>query len=441
MSKPLKINLILLGFSILMLAGKIYYLSTEEVRAQAPSAVFYGVSMNNDTGFLNGYAWSESIGWIKFGGLTGFPGGASTIAQNAQIVSNKLIGWARACAGTKSGDCSSMVSRTDGWDGWISLGGKASDATTYNISYDNATQDFSGYAWGSDIVSGISFHGTTNDGNTYGVKLSSIIITDITIDIFSAVPDTIYKNNSTTINWHSIGADTCIITKNVTGLTPEIFSASATSGSKSVVLPTNTTFTAECKNVGNSLSESIPVMVVLPPPPKHEISVEPGIVTWLVEDATSCNLMYPNGDIAFSSTGGGVNTFAPDTLDGGIIFTLECMIGETKITLPPVTSIKSVPKSICTPSQLGGDNNIYVNRNTLWKVSPYPEGEIIERKWGGTNISGEQTGTEFNKIYTTIGPKIIYATTTGKFLDGSSFTSVCTATTTVKLDSGTSGEI
>ena len=133
MSKSLKINLILLGLAILILVGKIYNLPTTEVKAQTPTAISYGVSMNNDTGYLTGYAWSENIGWIKFGGLSTFPVGAGTHAQNAQIVSGKLIGWARACEGTVGGVCSSMVGRADGWDGWISLEG-----ANHDISYDNA---------------------------------------------------------------------------------------------------------------------------------------------------------------------------------------------------------------------------------------------------------------------------------------------------------------
>jgi len=66
MSKSLKINLILLGLAILILVGKIYNLPTAEVKAQTPTAISYGVSMNNNTGYLTGFAWSENIGWIKF---------------------------------------------------------------------------------------------------------------------------------------------------------------------------------------------------------------------------------------------------------------------------------------------------------------------------------------------------------------------------------------
>lgn len=108
-----------------------------------------GVTKNDDDGTLAGYAWSDNIGWIKFGGLSGFPSGG-----NAQVSGNNVTGWARACAGTLSGDCNSMTSRADGWDGWISLGG-----ANYGATYSNG--GFSGHAWGSDVVGWIDFSAGT----------------------------------------------------------------------------------------------------------------------------------------------------------------------------------------------------------------------------------------------------------------------------------------
>lgn len=109
----------------------------------------YGVS-ENPSGNLTGFAWSDNIGWIKFGGLSSFPSGAGTLAQDAQLVGSNVVGWARACAGTVGGDCSSMTSRTDGWDGWISLGG-----TNYGVS--KSGQYYMDYAWGGDVIGWILF--------------------------------------------------------------------------------------------------------------------------------------------------------------------------------------------------------------------------------------------------------------------------------------------
>lgn len=115
------------------------------------SASGYGLSMNS-SGYITGYAWSDNIGWVKFGGLSSFPSGAGTTAANARVVSGNLTGWARACAGTAPGDCSTMTSRTDGWDGWISLGG-----TGYGVTFNSSTGAFGSYAWGDVNVGWVDF--------------------------------------------------------------------------------------------------------------------------------------------------------------------------------------------------------------------------------------------------------------------------------------------
>ena len=130
---------------------------------KAPDGRFCG----NDSCSLPGYAWSSNIGWIKFGGLSDFPTGGGTSSQNAQLVGNTLIGWARACAGTATGDCSTMTSRTDGWDGWISLSG-----TGYGVTFDSGTQSFASYAWGSDVIGWVDWSGVIGSAATYTVTAS-----------------------------------------------------------------------------------------------------------------------------------------------------------------------------------------------------------------------------------------------------------------------------
>jgi hypothetical protein len=63
--------------------------------------------------------------------------------------------------------------------------------------------------------------------------------------------------------------------------------------------------------------------------------------------------------------------------------------------------------------------------------------------WGGTNVTQiSLPGFTFDKTYTIIGPKTIYATTTGILSDGlTHFLSTCMATTTIKLAPGVSGEL
>lgn len=120
----------------------------------------YGLTLSSATGLLTGYAWSSNIGWIKFGGLAAFPTGGGTVAQNVRVTGTyptlNFEGWARACAGTVPGDCSVMTSRTDGWDGWISLRGTGPD---YGISTNAAafTTSATSFAWGSDVVGWLTF--------------------------------------------------------------------------------------------------------------------------------------------------------------------------------------------------------------------------------------------------------------------------------------------
>lgn len=108
-------------------------------------------------GNIVGYAWSSNIGWIRFGGLSGFPNAPGNVAQNAHLAllggSNfEMRGWARACGGTLSGaGCNNMSSRTDGWDGWISLKGVTPNyGTRFNAT--GPVTNPVGFAWGSNVV-------------------------------------------------------------------------------------------------------------------------------------------------------------------------------------------------------------------------------------------------------------------------------------------------
>ena len=97
----------------------------------------YGVNINPADGSFSGYAWSESIGWIDFA-----PDGPYPKPPNYSAKVNddgKVSGWARA------------LSYTGGWDGWIKLDG---------VSIDIVNRDFSGYAWGSDVIGWLSFAGS-----------------------------------------------------------------------------------------------------------------------------------------------------------------------------------------------------------------------------------------------------------------------------------------
>ncbi len=132
----------------------------------------YGVTADSGPSLiknLSGYAWSPNIGWISFnaGHTAGCPGTTDNTdcAPKMNLATGEVSGWARACAGTVSGDCVG-VSRVDGWDGWISLRGTSPNygvMTTLISPY-----DWSGWAWGGEVVGWISFRGIAGGGGGGG---------------------------------------------------------------------------------------------------------------------------------------------------------------------------------------------------------------------------------------------------------------------------------
>ncbi|MFA6158742.1 MAG: hypothetical protein WC763_03940 [Candidatus Paceibacterota bacterium] len=152
----------LTGFAWSSNIGWISFNSTNDhnagVAGVQPSAIDYGVNFATSTGYLGGsgatltgYAWSSNIGWIQFGGLSGFPTGPGTTADNAKISGSNLVGWAKALSAAGAG-----------WDGWISLSG-----TSYGPTLSGSS--LTGYAWGSSVVGWVSFDVA---GPTSGVKVS-----------------------------------------------------------------------------------------------------------------------------------------------------------------------------------------------------------------------------------------------------------------------------
>ncbi|GEM_PF-1983249 len=129
------------------------------------------IALNAVTGDLTGWSWSPNIGWIKFGCPSGsclsdFPTGSGNAKIN--LATGVVSGWARACAGTVSGDCSSMTSRTDGWDGWIELAGTNHNSQAdplktgnYGLFLDILTGKLTGKAWGGEVVGWVDFNSDT----------------------------------------------------------------------------------------------------------------------------------------------------------------------------------------------------------------------------------------------------------------------------------------
>lgn len=413
MFKSLKINLIILSVAGLILVGAFnIFLSMSDVKAQ--TTLTYGVYLDNATGMFSGWAWSDNIGWIKFGGLSGFPSGIGTVSQNVQLdSSNKIIGWARACAGTVTGDCSSMESRNDGWDGWISLSG-----TGYGVVL-NGT-DLSGYAWGSDVIGWMDFT---------GVKLSPAPINAVTTDYLWATPASVLKNSSTTISWSSTGADSCEITKKEGTALPVVFSTATSSSKLSGLLNSNTVFTLDCKN-SVSLANKILLVSVndVPIPPKPP--VKPGTPSGPDSSAcvgTECDIVW--NDIC--------------TVEEDINYSGDYILNCVDPAIPEATTTIRVPerkKSYCTASQANSPE-MYVGANTTWKLTNNGTDITLGRvKWSGTNIATttiSTAGQQLDKIYTTVGKKAITGVTIiTNNINNSTFISACSASTTMRQSEG-----
>ncbi len=197
--------------------------------AEFPSAPNFGVS-EDSSGAWTGYAWSNNVGWIQFGGITP-PGGLvsakidsilytapdmqvrrvlQTDTEGGGAPKHRIVGWAKVLAGD---DLSS-----DGWDGLISMNmmndhdsnlvgrQKSSNLvppSTYGVSATEATPNnqrlLSGYAWGSSVVGWIGFC-PLNPADCY-VDVSNL---DDALITLSASPSQVVQGGGTVLTYSII---------------------------------------------------------------------------------------------------------------------------------------------------------------------------------------------------------------------------------------------
>ena len=127
------------------------------------SSTQYGANAElTSTGLITGQGWSEYGGWLTFTPGGSFPTGPGTTSSNAKIdptcltdvaqTNCPVVGWARFLAGG--------TAQSSGWDGWVSLhgGGTKGNGVPYGVDYNKTTHQFSGYAWGDDVVGWVNFN-------------------------------------------------------------------------------------------------------------------------------------------------------------------------------------------------------------------------------------------------------------------------------------------
>ena len=238
--------------------------------------VDYGVGVNDTSGEVSGYAWSQYIGWISFNqsDLAGCPSGACI----ATLSSNVLSGWARALAYSDA--------ESGGWDGWISLGG-----VSYSVTLDTNTNEFSGYAWGSENIGWIDFNpqyggvvkeptldpdiecndGVDNDFDgdvDYPGDLGCTSKTDdnesssefVVKSIISSPSEFVQFGNSTLIIWSAENVNSC----SVTGTNGDSWSGISGSQNTSAITE-ETTYTLTCLDVEDHPTSPQSVTVSLIP--------------------------------------------------------------------------------------------------------------------------------------------------------------------------------
>ena len=299
----------------------------------------YNVKLNND-GTVVGFAWSSNIGWIKFGDLSGWPTGPGTYNENAYTRGSFITmltynGWARACAGTITGDCTNMASRTDGWDGWISLKGLASDvgATPYEVQLNDATGGTSNsYAWGGSVVGWVSF------------DLVTYLNTTVTSDLYSVPPGICYiaenaNTCNTTLVWSMNNATAPYYFRKNTGGVVNI--SSAVSGTHFAQIPLGTTeyeighaggmlqkhsIVAECGSGTNwngtlCLSDAVLPPVITLTSRRAIVRTRDSVrINWTISTADSCVLTGPG--MTSPVTGNSFQNSGP--LQSKSKFTLTC---------------------------------------------------------------------------------------------------------------------
>lgn len=228
-------------------SSNIGWISFNSINSSGASCASYCVQINTSTGAMTGYAWSSNIGWIKFGGLSNIPNSGTNAAVN--LTTGAVTGFVRACGGTMSGNCSSMTSRDDGWDGWISLSGTATNGSAYGVTMNPATGAFSSFAWGSDVVGWLNFAATLSSTVTCptcitgGVAATCSASTVTTGGVVTSVTFTVNAAGGTTPYTYLWTPDGQTGTS-VTHSTPGSYSDSVTVTDSDS--PTRNTFTAYC---------------------------------------------------------------------------------------------------------------------------------------------------------------------------------------------------
>jgi len=314
------------------------------------SDINYGVDVDKD-GYLSGEAWSDSLGWISFDYYT---------TENNRPVFNKITKKLEGYVKILSG----LEKMNDGFNGKISLSGVADNGYNYSPEYNSTTHEFDKYSWGSNVVGWIDFK--TNYSEVSMDPFYFTFVSNIGTGL-NPVPN----NGPLILSWTTDGAVSCLASDG-SGTTW------ANDPNKSVGYPSistetvsglgeDITFSLTCSDAaGNSLTKVLDIRVAPAAPVLFLYASDDNIssgastnIEWNVENVENC--------VATSSSG--TWTGSKNSNNG--------IHGESSGSLAESTNwFKLVCDSINPDYYPNGvEELIYVNVEKL-ELEFYPENEV-----------------------------------------------------------------
>ncbi|MDO8600019.1 MAG: hypothetical protein Q7R73_00150 [bacterium] len=305
----------------------------------------YGVNAVNIPGSkaeLQGYAWSESVGWISFN-----PQGPYPPSNNVGLVpghpvqldkaTGKVTGWARSCAVFQSGCSGSLRDNLErgGWDGWVGFGDSAQAGSAYGgvVVTSSGNCVYQGWGWGgwdeaskSDPIGWLKM----NPSRGVGVRGSGDAClpgtgTNLPVVNLTANPLTVNSGSASTLSWTVTNATSCTASdgwfgsKNITG-------GSETTGP----LSATTKYTLTCSNTNGQTPSSVTVTVGTGTAPTVTLSASPtsissggsSTLSWTVSNASSCTAS--GGWTGAKNAVAGTHTQSTGPLTATTGFTITC---------------------------------------------------------------------------------------------------------------------
>lgn len=284
----------------------------------------------------------------------------------------------------------------------------------------------------------------------------------INVNLAAKDPTTGLSISTTTVGssvnlvWSSVGASTCILSKNGTQLGSMALSSSTLNGPLTTI--GSVVYSMACSSAVDSDSKSITVHVVAAVPPTASIFAVPlGIpknsattISWASTNTNSCSIKKNGASWQSALPSTNLVGITSGSLAATTTFMVTCTnaLGQTatdSVTVPIITAPPVNITGACLPSQ-DSSTNVYVNKPMTWTMNlpGYSLSDIASpvTVWTGTDISQTLSGNTLTKIYTTIGGKTLSASLTGSLVSNDAvFKATCTASTTVRAGAGTVEEI